>query len=306
MLSIREQERPVLVFDGSLEGLLTAVFVAYADKMESVDIKERTSLQLRLGQREIEIKSDEALAERVQKGISRTCGANCFDAVKYVYLSDDPHKGTIIHDFIRYAMVQNHPFDCGTCKKRARCNGLCTRTRTNSILDNVAHESVRSFASLHKAVSAERHRIMQFLRFEHVDGDLWFARCNPNASVIPLVMDWFAARFNTQPFLIYDEAHALAGVYEGGDWYLVDAGTITVPDHSDEEKQMQQAWKRFYRTVAVEARYNPELRRQFMPKRLWRNIVEMHEDIPSRQPDQTPVPSKAGMKALDAASPDCQ
>ena len=46
---------------------------------------------------------------------------------------------------------------------------------------------------------------------------------------------------------------------------------------------MQAAWKRFYDVVAVEARYNPELRRQFMPKRLWKNIVEMHERIPGAE-----------------------
>ena len=46
---------------------------------------------------------------------------------------------------------------------------------------------------------------------------------------------------------------------------------------------MQQAWKRFYDTGAVEARYNPELRRQFMPKRFWKNITEMQEDLPGKE-----------------------
>ena len=46
---------------------------------------------------------------------------------------------------------------------------------------------------------------------------------------------------------------------------------------------MQRAWKRFYRAVAVESRYNPELRRQFMPKRLWKNITEMQEDAPGKE-----------------------
>ena len=48
---------------------------------------------------------------------------------------------------------------------------------------------------------------------------------------------------------------------------------------------MKDAWKRFYRTIAVESRYNPELRRQFMPKRLWKNITELQEDLPGNELD---------------------
>lgn len=42
---------------------------------------------------------------------------------------------------------------------------------------------------------------------------------------------------------------------------------------------MQAAWKGFYDAMAISARYHPELRRQFIPKRLWRNIVELHDEV---------------------------
>lgn len=38
---------------------------------------------------------------------------------------------------------------------------------------------------------------------------------------------------------------------------------------------MADAWCRFYRALSVNCRYNPELRRQLMPKRLWKNITEV-------------------------------
>lgn len=43
---------------------------------------------------------------------------------------------------------------------------------------------------------------------------------------------------------------------------------------------MADAWKRFYDAVSIKDRYNPELQRSFMPKRLWGNITEMQERIP--------------------------
>ena len=96
-------------------------------------------------------------------------------------------------------------------------------------------------------------------------------------------MDGCSGRCNTQPLLIVDGAHNCGGVYEGRDWYLVQTENVDRPDRASEERLMQQAWKRFYDTVAVEARYNPELRRQFMPKRFWKNITEMQEDLPGKE-----------------------
>ena len=44
---------------------------------------------------------------------------------------------------------------------------------------------------------------------------------------------------------------------------------------------MQDAWRRFYRVLSIDERYHPELRRQFMPMRLWRNITEVRDEAHS-------------------------
>jgi len=268
-----------LVFDGSLEGLLSAIFFAYAKHLHPSDVVAQANLQPRLGQTIHEVPTNLEHALRVQKGICKTCGASVFEAVKYASVSDDPAIGSIIYRFVRYALKKNRPHDCSNCRRKPYCNGLCTRKHTKTALDDIAHSAVAPFIAAHRSVSNEQRYIMQFLRFEKVEGNLWFARCNPKASVIPLVMDWFTARFNTQAFMIYDEVHHLAGVYEGKDWYLVKTDQLSVPKRTDDELLMQEAWKRFYKTIAVESRYNPELRQQFMPKRLWKNITEMQESL---------------------------
>ena len=271
------------VYDGSLEGLLSAIFTAYACKEDPSDVVIAKNLQPRLGQEMRDIESDMDVALRVQKGICRTCGPVVFDAVKSASLSDDPAAGSIVYRFVRYAMAKHKPHDCTGCPRKMRCGGLCTRSQKNSALNDIVHPSGAPFHELNRAVYNERHRMLQFLRFEHMEGDVWFARCNPAASVVPLIMDWFAGRFNTQAFMIYDENHRIAGVYEGKEWYLVKTDSLMLPEHSAEEEVMQAAWKRFYNTIAVESRYNPELRRQFMPKRFWKNITEMKETLPGRE-----------------------
>ncbi|MEG0016130.1 MAG: TIGR03915 family putative DNA repair protein [Gordonibacter sp.] len=274
--------------DGTLEGLLSAVFEAYARREDPQDVAREDSLQPRLGQTVRHIETNVEHAVRVQRGIKRTCGEAAYDAVMHASLSDDPRADTVVYRFVRYAMAQNRPHDCSKCKRRHSCSGpgsgkSCPLPMRRSVMNDIAHPAVEPLQRLVRAVGNERHRMIQFLRFEHLENGVWLARCNPSASVVPLLMDWFTGRFNTQPFIIYDEVHHLAGVYEGRDWYLVRTDQLDLPDQAIDEKLMQAAWKRFYRTVAVESRYNPELRRQFMPQRLWKNIVEMHEDLPGTE-----------------------
>ncbi|MEG0217156.1 MAG: TIGR03915 family putative DNA repair protein [Raoultibacter sp.] len=311
------------IYDGSLEGLLTAIFRAYEQHEQPEDILRFEYAQLRLDQEVHEIETDLHRAARVRRGIVRACGQAVFEAVLTTSLSDDRQAANSIYRFVRYALAQNVAGSCAGCRRKAGCGGVCAQgggAAGNRALSAIAHPDVSGFHQINRAVYNERHRIMQFLRFEHLQGDVWFARCNPNASVVPLVMDWFSARFNTQNFMIYDEVHKLAGVYEGAasataatiaplvapaapatlapsvaggrevsgearrprnksapstSWYLVKTDTLQVPAPAAEEAQMQAAWKSFYDHVAVEARYNPELRQQFMPQRLWKNIVEL-------------------------------
>ena len=115
------------------------------------------------------------------------------------------------------------------------------------------------------------------LEIAHLENGVWFARCCPNANVVPLVMNHFAARFNIQPFIIYDENHHLAGVHDGNGWHLVADDVVNIPSRTAEDAHIEALWKRFYDSLAIEARYNPELRRHFIPARLARSLPEMEE-----------------------------
>lgn len=178
-------------YDGTLEGLFSAIFAAYANRENPLDIAPRDRLQLRLGQEERQIETNAAHAQRVARGIIGAGGKATFEAVKKASVSSDPHAGTTVLHFVQKLM-----------KKRGYL--------LNQLADPVVGELMR----LVKAVDVECERMRQFVRFSHLESGGWFAVCNPRDNVIPLVMNWFAARFNDQPFAIYDEVHHIAGVYE--------------------------------------------------------------------------------------------
>lgn len=204
------------IYDGTLEGLLCAIFETYRQKLVPSEIVTEENLQLRLGQQPITIPTSPAIAQRVKDGLCRDCGRSTFSAIGVAFLSDEPDKGTAICSFVRYAMREK-----------------------GNVLGQIAHPCVEPMVKLHRFVMNERHYMMQFLRFREMQGGVWFAACNPKANVVPILMDWFSARFNTQPFIIFDEAHGIAGVSHNGAWTLEKA----TRSHCPRKPQTKRLWQ---------------------------------------------------------------
>lgn len=256
-------EDAAYLFDGSLEGLLSAVFQSYARHEVPTDIVASERYSPRLGQSAIPIATDQAQARRVRAGIQRVAGREGFRWVLEASLCDDYAMGPKVHRFIRYLMDRGQWGESG-----------------RRLLDDLAHPAVADVASLRTEALNEAEKMRQFIRFSHLQNGIWFARCNPSASVIPLVIGHFARRFNDQPFIIYDEVHRLSGIYDGEGWYLA-TGEVEAPaDPTARDRRIEEAWCCFYDALCIDARYNPELRRSFMPERLWKNLPEMRPRTP--------------------------
>lgn len=215
-------ENVAYVYDGSTEGLLTAVFKTYAFHEQPQDIFREGALQPRLGQSVRVIATDDALAHRVQVGVCKRAGRQAWEAVLHASLSDDLSAGMAVWRFIRYVMGR-------------------PAAQNRKLVQDLAHPIAGPVAKLSRSVMNERHLMQQFIRFEHFENDVWFARCNPKANVVPLLMDWFAGRFNTQRFVLYDEVHNVAGIYDGEGWYLAQTGDVHLPLHAQDEATMQAA-----------------------------------------------------------------
>lgn len=275
------------LYDGTLEGLFTAVFCAFERHEEPADVCRADAYQPRLSQLAVTIETSLPKADRVRKGIIRAAGRRGYRRVRRAALSDSPDAGTAVYRFIAFAMAENAKRPCHRCPRRGTCRSAFASPKQTScprvvghLIDDVASPAVKPVHKLSVAVNRECEHMRQFIRFRELEGGLFYARCNPKANVVPLIMDHFAERFNVQPFIIYDENHHIAGISEGGDWQLVDTRDwpgheLRLPPETSGEAVMADAWRRFYRALSVDCRYNPELRRRFMPKRLWKNITEV-------------------------------
>ena len=246
-----EQYRVLFCYDGTLEGFFSVVFHAFASKCRPGGIAESSMAQPELGQPVQDISTNMAHAERVRVGLATRCGAQCYEKVKKAFLSCAQGRELVLLDYIVYAMEVGH-----------------------RVQDAQAHMVVAQVEKLARSVELECEKMQQFVRFQELEGGVFFARINPKCNVLPLVMGYFSGRYNAQPFLIYDEVHHIAGVYNTQHYTLVLTDSIDIPNISEGEREYQRLWKTFYDSVCGEQRYNPGLRQRFIPLRLRKNLTE--------------------------------
>lgn len=258
-MSRLEPANLMLCHDGTLEGFLSCVFDAYALHSWPQDICEKRLAAPRLGQQVREVRTDPVHAGRVRDGLVRRAGTRSYRQVLTAFLSDREGREMVLFAYIVKIMEEG-----------------------KGALSDLACPCVAGTRELVVSVMNEREKMFQFLRFEELQGGVYFAQVNPRANVVPIMLGHFVERFSTQPFVIYDETHHLAGVWDGRARSLVLTDGLDVPDRTDDELAYQRLWKTFYDSVSNEQRYDPDLRRSFMPKRFWKNMPEMRAAVEQR------------------------
>lgn len=249
--SLIDDAEIVYLYDGTLEGMLTAIFTAFGRKEHPLNIVEEGDLQESMLCSYVPIATQVSYATRVRNGVINKLGDSCYEDIKKVFLSDDAQKGGILYRYIHYAIN----------------TGRWSYT-------HLTEPAVADFLELRKQVLNEAHYLQQFVRFAQLENGVFYSHIKPKASVVPLITDFFARRLNVQPFIIYDSVHGLASVFDTERWWLVSADEIDVPEISDAEDRYQALWQTFFDTVAIEERKNPRCQRNFMPKRFWGTMCE--------------------------------
>lgn len=239
-------------YDATLEGFFSAVFSAYARHEYPQHICATGAVQPALGQEIFDVPTSSSQAERVRIGLTKKGGYELFRKVKYAFLSSDPQREDALFAYIVKAMQEG---------RRIHRDAACP--------------CVAAVEGFVREVMGEREHMYQFARFEELEGGVFFARINPKANVVPIMMSHFVERFSVQPFIIYDETHHIAGVYDMQTTSFVSCDDLNLPECTSSEELCQQLWKTFYDSLSHEQRYNPDLRRSFMPKRFWKNITEI-------------------------------
>jgi probable DNA metabolism protein len=128
-------------------------------------------------------------------------------------------------------------------------------------------------------VQHEIHRMMGFLRFLPDANGEFIAKCQPDHLILPCLAEYFTARFGETAWSIIDEKRGLCLRRLPGS----KAKTTILHDAvftKSGKDEWEELWKHYHKTINNEDRNNPDLQRQFMPKRYWKYLPEIPTSPP--------------------------
>lgn len=252
------------LYDGTFSGLLSAIFDSYDRRDKAVSVYPEFLYSPDLFLDEYTVITDEQKALRVWKGLQHK-------------LSDRWQLNMYMASFTENREEIQHLFDCIHYIFDSKQN----------ISYNYGNEHVISVAQTARKVHKERHRIVEFLRFQHTVDGMFFAKIDPLYNVLPLVRNHFKNRYADQQWIIYDtkrrygvyyDLHEIKEVTFNFDESLIDKKRNKLTENmvSQEEELYNNLWKDYYKSINIAERKNSKLQKQFLPQRFWKNLIEMN------------------------------
>ena len=236
-------------YDGSFEGFLTCVFESYSYHEEPACFQGPEELCYTLWPAR-RIETDREKAARVYRSLDARLGRGASRLVYRAFLTCLEGREGHIYRFLQYGY-----------------------RRGRGVMGELGHPLV---SVLNKAVyhlEHEAHLYTGFARFSDYRGVL-LGEIEPKNRVLPLVRGQFTQRYHGEQFLLYDRTHREALVYRPGQWTIAAVDGLTLPQAEEKELKYRQLWRRFFDTVAIEARRNPRCQNTHLPKRFRRQMTE--------------------------------
>jgi probable DNA metabolism protein len=240
----------VLVYDGSLECFFTCLFECFKNKEEPFDIIDAKITQPFL-QPVFYIKTDIQKAKKVYDSINSKLGQDGFHFIRNAFFSCVNQKEMRLLHFI----LRGYKYG-------------------PKVFDMIDDENVLSLTKAVKFLINEARLLSGFIRFSDYDGIL-AAEINPKNQIFFILAPHFIDRMPRQDFLIYDQTHKTLCAYIKGKCSIYEIDEFQIPQNSLKEEKYKDLWKKLYDSLSIKERENLKLRQNNLPKRYWKNMVEM-------------------------------
>lgn len=134
---------------------------------------------------------------------------------------------------------------------------------------------------LSKHVSRENHRFKGFTRFRELKNKMLYAEIEPENNILSILSTHFKNRLKNEYWIIKDKKREIISIYNKKNFYILDCKQFDILNviDSDNELEIEDLWKLFYKTIGISIRKNDKCRMSFMPKKYWKNILEVSDEI---------------------------
>ena len=249
-----------LTYDGSFEGFLTVVFECYSRKISPIDIGKTKAFQEKIFVQKEFIATAPEKAERVWKALQNKLHKRNKELPLFAFLSEAPGIEIMLYRFVRRI------FDTKF-----------------SIETDFGDPDVLELKKLEKKVMREAMRVLQFVRFQKTQDDIFFSGIEPQYDVLPFSIKHFTNRFADQRWLVYDLKRDYGIYYDLKETHEValteksfnsSNGKIAENLLQEGETTYQALWKDYFDHINITERKNLKLQRQHMPQRFWKFLPE--------------------------------
>lgn len=239
------------LFDGTFEGMLTAVFQIYAQKETDAVLENACLPDSETLFETVRVETDDEQFRRVFRALHEKISPAFLQDVYFAYLSEVPGSADAALQYIRL--------------------GLQEGARLRNALQVPV---VREIRELRRKVGDEAHRFKGLLRFHTAKNGVFVADFEPDYNVITLLANHFAARLKNEYFIIRDLRRGIAVVYDKKEWVLVPLGRDIAPADTEEDA-FARLWQMYFREIAVPGRENRRQQLQYMPRRYHKYLTEL-------------------------------
>ena len=253
----------IYTFDGTMDGLLTAVFDAFKLKEQPEQLLMKGDALPLFCDHTYQVTSDEEKARRVWVGLEKRLTHEAMKLISVSWLSE--------------LRELNQPLFLYICKV----------FRQGDISRNFADPDVLAVTNIARRVLHEQLRMKQFIRFQKAKDGTYLAVVSPDHNVLPIIFDHFQDRFNDQPWLIYDakrhygyyydgHADAIHITFENEATVPFDLGNGRLSDDviSSDDQLLQDLWRTYFKAICIKERMNPRKQLKDMPRRYWKYMTE--------------------------------
>ena len=253
----------IYTFDGTMDGLLTAVFDAFSLKEQPEELLAEGDALPLFCDHTYQVTTSEEKAQRVWAGLEKRLSREAIKLISVSWLSEQRELNNPLFQYVYKVFKQG------------------------DISKNFADPDVLAVTNIARRVLHEQLRMKQFIRFQKAKDGTYLAVVAPDHNVLPIITDHFQDRFNDQPWLIYDAKRHYGYYYDG----KADAIHITLENEaavpfdlrngklnddviSHDDQLLQNLWRTYFKAICIKERMNPRKQLQDMPRRYWKYMTE--------------------------------
>lgn len=243
--------------EDSLEGIFTAVYLAYEEKRKPGDTCLSLDQEPLLFAEDVTVVPDEVKTGKVMRTLKRRFGEEDCLRLCMALASEERDKAQAVY--------------------RTVADGLSRRAGQGHLFDNLADDHVCRAFALARNTSREIDHLRGFVRFQELQGGVLYAGIGPKNNILTFLMPHFADRLPSENFVIYDDKRNWFGVHPArGQWYLLcgEEEKTSAPGLSEEENEYQELFRGFCRAITIQERRNLQLQRNMLPLRFREYMTE--------------------------------